>query len=186
MLIWCTPALCFSKFSGVSCGSVTSRSSFFNCVSRFPRHVFLLTVRSKYFWAKLSCLYLLRNPRVSCCWWYSDLVEKKWRLWFNARKTQINYSDWCCLTQLLITLNCKFYLIETVIRVDFRVFSKCAIERFLSSNSTMELTEFEESVTFDIDDPDFAAPIGARPFVREVIKGIKFSTGIAVTVNTCK
>ncbi|XP_008216408.1 protein pinocchio isoform X4 [Nasonia vitripennis] len=47
----------------------------------------------------------------------------------------------------------------------------------------MELTEFEESVSFDLDDPDFAPPAVPRTTAHGVFRGMKFAAEIALNVN---
>lgn len=50
----------------------------------------------------------------------------------------------------------------------------------------MELTEFEESVSFDLDDPDFAPPVVPRTTAHGVFRGMKFAAEIALNVNKCE
>ena len=48
------------------------------------------------------------------------------------------------------------------------------------------LTEFEESVSFDLDDPDFAPASVPRTAAQGVFRGVKFATEIAMNVNKCE
>jgi hypothetical protein len=47
------------------------------------------------------------------------------------------------------------------------------------------LSEFEESVSFDLDDPDFA-PVVPRTTAHGVFHGMKFAAEIALNVNKCE